>query len=98
MDLIIFLVIASISFAGSIQIGTVAAIVLHLTIKGIEVRNDKGNWIYMAVLTFFCCLIVVIYEPSKITNVIDSLLNINLGLNINYTGNYANTFVFSQSF
>jgi hypothetical protein len=40
LDLIIFLVAAAISFAGSIQIGTVVAKILHLTILGIGVIND----------------------------------------------------------
>lgn len=75
MDLIIFLVVAVISFAGSIQIGTVIDIVLHFTILGIDVKNDGGQCSYMALLTFICCLIVVIYERSKITNFITSLLN-----------------------
>jgi hypothetical protein len=75
MDLIIFLVVAVISFAGSIQIGTVIDIVLHFTIYGIEVKNDTGKLFYKALLAFICCLIVVIYERSKITKVIASLLN-----------------------
>lgn len=51
------------------------AIVSHLTILGIDVKNDGGQLFYMALLTFVCCLIVAFYERAKISNIIASLLN-----------------------
>ena len=46
------------------------AIVSHLTILGIEVKNDGGQLFYMALLTFVCCFIVVINERTKIFKII----------------------------
>lgn len=51
------------------------AIVSHLTVLGIDVRNDGGQLFYMALITFVCCLVVVIYERAKIVTITKNLLN-----------------------
>lgn len=73
----ILLLIPKTSWVGAIMgLGVMAgAIVSHLTILGIDVKNDGGQLFYMALLTFVCCLIVVVYERAKISNLIASLLN-----------------------
>lgn len=73
----ILLLIPKTAWMGAIMgLGVMAgAIVSHLTILGIDVKNDGGQLFYMALLTFVCCLIVVFYERAKISNVIASLFN-----------------------
>jgi hypothetical protein len=41
-----------------------------LTVLRIDVKNEGGQLFYMALLTFISCLILEIYEDSKLTNVI----------------------------
>ncbi len=73
----VLLFIPKTAWLGAIMgLGVMAgAIVSHLTILGIDVKNDGGQLFYMALLTFVCCLIVAFYERAKISNVIASLLN-----------------------
>ncbi len=73
----ILLLIPTTAWMGAIMgLGVMAgAIVSHLTILGIDIRNDGGQLFYMALFTFVCCLVVVIYERAKITTIMKHLLN-----------------------
>lgn len=73
----ILLLIPTTAWMGAIMgLGVMAgAIVSHLTILGIDIRNDSGQLFYMALITFGCCLVVVIYERTKIITIMKHLLN-----------------------
>ena len=73
----ILLLIPTTAWMGAIMgLGVMAgAIVSHLTVLGIDVRNDGGQLFYMALITFGCCLVVVIYERAKIIIITKHLLN-----------------------
>jgi len=73
----ILLLIPTTAWMGAIMgLGVMAgAIVSHLTILGIDIRNDSGQLFYMALITFGCCLVVVIYERAKIITIMKHLLN-----------------------
>ncbi len=73
----ILLLIPTTAWMGAIMgLGVMAgAIVSHLTILGIDIRNDGGQLFYMALFTFVCCLVVVIYERAKIITIMKHLLN-----------------------
>ena len=73
----ILLLIPTTAWMGAIMgLGVMAgAIVSHLTILGIDIRNDGGQLFYMALFTFVCCLVVVIYEHAKIITIMKHLLN-----------------------
>ncbi len=73
----ILLLIPTTAWMGAIMgLGVMAgAIVSHLTILGIDIRNDGGQLFYMALFTFVCCLVVVIYERAKFITIMKHLLN-----------------------
>lgn len=73
----ILLLIPKTAWMGAIMgLGVMAgAIVSHLTILGIDVKNDGGQLFYMALFTFVCCLIVVFYERLKIINIASGLFS-----------------------
>lgn len=73
----ILLLIPKTAWMGAITgLGVMAgAIISHLTILGIDVKNDGGQLFYMALFTFVCCLIVVFYERLKIINLASGLFN-----------------------
>jgi len=46
------------------------AILSHLFILGIEVKNDGGGLFILAVVTFFCCIFLVFQNRQKIPHLI----------------------------
>ena len=51
-----------------IGMGTMlGAIVSHLLILGIEVKNDGGTLFILAIITFLCCAVLVFREQHKIS-------------------------------
>ena len=42
------------------------AILMHLTILGIDVQNDGGKVFYLAIITFVCNLIVVVQNRKSL--------------------------------
>jgi len=50
-------------------IGTMAgAILSHLLILGIEIKNDGGTLFILAIITFLCCLILIYNQKHKISD------------------------------
>lgn len=52
----------------------IGAIFSHLFVLGIEVKNDGGELFALAIVTFFCCVVLVFLNKNKIGN----LLNLKL--------------------
>lgn len=48
----------------------IGALFSHLFILGIEVQNDHGELFLLAIITFFCCLILVFLNKNKIPNLL----------------------------
>ncbi len=48
----------------------VGAIFSHLFVLGIEVKNDGGTLFILALITFFCCAILVFLNRNKISNLL----------------------------
>lgn len=48
----------------------VGAIFSHIFVLGIEVQNDGGVLFALALVTFVCCIILVIAKKSEISNFI----------------------------
>ena len=46
------------------------AIFSHLFVLGIEVKNDGGALFILALITFFCCTILVFLNKNKISNLL----------------------------
>jgi len=46
------------------------ALVSHLFILGIEVKNDGGELFILAIITFICCSILVYQNRSRLSNLI----------------------------
>ena len=44
----------------------IGAILSHLTILGIEVKNDGGTLFILAIITFLCCLFLIYNQKNKI--------------------------------
>ena len=54
-----------------IGMGTMlGAIVSHLLILGIEVKNDGGTLFILAIITFLCCAFLVFQNKSKISDLL----------------------------
>jgi putative oxidoreductase len=53
------------------------AIMMHLTMLGISVKNDGGYLFFLAVVVLVCSLIVLILNRKKITLIFRSALNLN---------------------
>jgi uncharacterized membrane protein YphA (DoxX/SURF4 family) len=52
-------------------LGTMAgAIVSHLFVLGIEVKNDGGTLFILALITFSCCLYLIFINKNKIPDLI----------------------------
>ena len=49
----------------------VGAIFAHLFVLGIEVKNDGGTLFILALITFLCCVILVIIEKNKVMNLLN---------------------------
>jgi uncharacterized membrane protein YphA (DoxX/SURF4 family) len=48
----------------------VGAILSHLFVLGIEVKNDGGELFFLAIITFLCCIALVYWNKSKIPNLL----------------------------
>lgn len=46
------------------------AICSHLFVLGIEVKNDGGELFILAIITFLCCITLIYWNKSKITNLL----------------------------
>jgi hypothetical protein len=46
------------------------AIMSHLFVLGIEVKNDGGELFTLAIITFLCCIVLVYLSKSKIPNLL----------------------------
>lgn len=46
------------------------AILSHLFILGIEVKNDGGELFILAIITFLCCDALIYWNKSKINNIL----------------------------
>lgn len=57
-------------------IGTMSgAIFFHLTTLGIEVANDSGQLFIYALITWVSCLILLLFERQKITDILKSFFS-----------------------
>ncbi|NNF22041.1 MAG: DoxX family protein [Saprospiraceae bacterium] len=64
---LLILIPRTIWLGASLTAGILAgAIIMHLTLIGIEVQGDKGTLFYMAVLTFILSLVILWNERKKI--------------------------------
>jgi uncharacterized membrane protein YphA (DoxX/SURF4 family) len=50
------------------------AILMHVTILGIEVRGDGGQLFFYALAVAICAVIVLVYDKTKIIELVKSLL------------------------
>ncbi|MFY0644718.1 MAG: DoxX family protein [Bacteroidia bacterium] len=68
----VLLVIPSTRVYGAlISIGTISgAIFFHLTKLGIEVKDDGGTLFYLALLVFFCSLVLLWQDRNKLFTLI----------------------------
>jgi uncharacterized membrane protein YphA (DoxX/SURF4 family) len=48
----------------------VGAILSHLFVLGIEVKNDGGELFFLAIITFLCCIALIYWNKSKIINLL----------------------------
>ena len=46
------------------------AIFSHIFVLGIEIQNDGGTLFILAVITLFCCLILIYNQKEKIPNLL----------------------------
>lgn len=54
-----------------LAIGTMAgAIVSHIFVLGIEVKNDGGTLFILALITFSCCLYLILINKNKIPDLL----------------------------
>ena len=49
----------------------VGAIFAHLFVLGIGFKNDGGTLFILALITFLCCVILVIKEKNKVMNLLN---------------------------
>lgn len=47
-----------------------SAILSHLFVLGIEVKNDGGELFVLAIITFLCCDALIYWNKSKINNIL----------------------------
>ncbi len=47
-----------------------SAILSHLFVLGIEVKNDGGELFVLAIITFLCCIALIYWNKSKIINIL----------------------------
>ena len=58
-------------FGALLAAGTMlGAIVSHLFVLGIEVKNDGGELFILALVTFFCCIFLVFQNRQKLSHLI----------------------------
>jgi uncharacterized membrane protein YphA (DoxX/SURF4 family) len=56
-------------FGAIIGVGVMlGAILSHLFVLGIEVKNDGGELFFLAIITFLCCIALIYWNKSKIAN------------------------------
>lgn len=54
-----------------IGLGTmVGALLSHILILGIEVKNDGGTLFGLAIITFLCCLVMIYWNRDKLLNLL----------------------------
>lgn len=53
------------------------AILIHLTILGIEVKDDGGYLFFLAIIVSVCCVIVLANNRLRITALLNSILKKN---------------------
>ncbi len=54
-----------------IGLGTMAgAILSHIFILGIEVKNDGSTLFILAIITFLCCLVLIYNQKNKISDLL----------------------------
>lgn len=68
----ILILIPRTTILGAIMgVGTMTgAILSHLFILGIEVKNDGGTLFILAIITFLCCLVLIYNQKNKISNLL----------------------------
>ena len=68
----ILILIPRTTILGAIMgVGTMTgAILSHLFILGIEVKNDGGTLFILAIITFLCCLVLKKKKKNKISNLL----------------------------
>ena len=49
----------------------IGAIFIHILILGIEVKNDGGTLFILALITFLCCVILVVKDRTKLMNLLN---------------------------
>ena len=70
----LLLINATVWLGGLLALGLMAgAIVMHLTILGIEVQGDGGQLFIYALIVTACSLFVLFYNKEKITELISTL-------------------------
>ena len=48
----------------------IGAVLSHLFVLGIEVKNDGGLLFTLAIIVFICCLVLMYWNKSKIPNLL----------------------------
>lgn len=68
----VLLIIPRTTWLGAtLGLGTISgAIFFHLTKLGIEVQNDGGQLFVYALITWVCCLILIVVERQKIERIV----------------------------
>lgn len=51
------------------------AILVHLTVLGVEVKGDGGYLFLLAVVVFACCMIVLVNQQHRITTLLRMMKN-----------------------
>ena len=49
----------------------IGAIFTHILILGIEVKNDGGTLFILALITFLCCVTLVVKDKTKLMNLLN---------------------------
>ncbi len=49
----------------------IGAIFTHILILGIEVKNDGGTLFILALITFLCCVTLVVKDRTKLMNLLN---------------------------
>jgi uncharacterized membrane protein YphA (DoxX/SURF4 family) len=46
------------------------AILSHLFVLGIEVKNDGGELFILAIITFLCCIVLIYWNKNRLINLL----------------------------
>ena len=49
----------------------IGAIITHILILGIEVKNDGGTLFILALIAFLCCIALVFKDRAKVMNLLN---------------------------